>query len=121
MTKSASHSGRNGKMKHFEKKASELRQEYFLKGLFVGIGATALIGAIGGYVTYRILRLRRENVHDIRLYKFNMESGISPDTAVDIATPSFKDASDKIEKDYEMQLKEYEEAEEALKHITENY
>jgi len=108
-------------MKHNDKRTSEGRQECFLKGLLVGIGATTAIAAIGGYIAYRIVNIRRERSKDIRFYKYSMEGGISPDSAVDIATPAFKDASEKIEKDYEMQLKEYEDAEEALKHLRENY
>lgn len=108
-------------MKRTRKRISNGYQDSFFKGLIVGVGATIAISAISGLVVYRVLKLRREKSKDIRFYKFSMEGGIAPDSAVDVITPSFKDASDKIERDYEMHLKEYEEAEEALKNLEENF
>ena len=102
------------------KNTSLLEQNSFLKGLMIGIGSTALIAGIGGFIAYQYINLKRESGYQKKIQKYSSEGNIVPDSGLsDSSNPRFIRESEKLESDYEIRLKEFEEIEEATKHLRE--
>ena len=98
-----------------------IEQNSFLKGLLIGIGSTALILGIGTAIVYQFINLKKNRPRtEEKLYDFSSQGGITSDTDVTSSSnPRFRRESEKLEKDYEIRLKEFEEIEEAAKHFRE--
>jgi hypothetical protein len=96
-----------------------IEQNSFLKGLLIGIGSTVLIAGIGAAIVYQFINLKKNRPQvDEKLYDFSSQGGITSDTDVTASSnPRFRRESEKLEKDYEIRLKEFEEIEEAAKHF----
>ena len=102
------------------RKSDHKPKDYFLKGLLLGIGATALAAGVGGLITWQIIKSRSEDRRYRKLYAYSLEGGILPDTDLDdTSPPAFKDASEKLEKEYEAMQKAQAETEEVAKHLRE--
>lgn len=96
-----------------------IEQNSFLKGLLIGIGSTLLIAGIGSAIVYQFINLKKNRPQvDEKLYNFSSQGGIISDTDVTASSnPRFRRESEKLEKDYEIRAKEFEEIEEAAKHF----
>ncbi|MBU1023910.1 hypothetical protein KKB99_06475 [bacterium] len=102
------------------KNTSLLEQNSFLKGLMIGIGSTALFAGIGAFIAYQYMNLKRESGYQKKMQRYYSEENITPDSGLsDSTNPRFMQESEKLETDYEIRLKEFEEIEEATKHLRE--
>ena len=106
-------------MKKTSKNGSLLEQNSFLKGLMIGIGSTLLFAGIGAAIAYQFLHLKREmSEYDKSMYKYSSEGNITPDSGISASSnPRFISESEKLEKDFEIRQKEFEEIEEATKNL----
>jgi hypothetical protein len=79
-----------------------------------------LILGIGAAITYQLINLKKNKPqYREKLYDFTSQGGITSDTDVTASNPRFRRESEKLEKDYEIRAKEFEEIEEAAKHFRE--
>jgi hypothetical protein len=102
------------------KKSSPKPKDYFLKGFLLGMGATALAAGIGAFVAWQIVKSKDSDKRYRKLYSYSLEGGILPDTDLDdTSPPAFKDASEKLEKEYEAMQKAQAETEEVARHLRE--
>ena len=107
-------------MSHKCKKSEQKPKDYFIKGMFLGLGVAALAGGVGALIAWQIIRSKDKDRRYKKLYTYSMEGGILPDNDLDdTSPPAFKDASERLEKEYEEMQKAQSETEEVARHLRE--